>query len=276
MPIRKIDLSSAYADFPLSIEWRDSAFLSRSPGLHRLVMILRGRALHVTSGRLWQVRAGDVYTIEGSLESDYRKVEDLRLINILFHPDKLPVQPVEIRKLPGFQALFSAGFRGRKPTLRLTSEELRITLCFVETLVREFDLRNAGAEFVAQWFMELAGYMSRAYKHSEDGERGARSSIEKAISHLEAHLNQPMKLEELARLVHMSKRNFSRAFQAATGYSPITYLANLRLIRAAELLRQPDENVTTVAYKVGYNDSNYFARRFHSLFGVSPRDYRKQ
>jgi AraC-like DNA-binding protein len=75
---------------------------------------------------------------------------------------------------------------------------------------------------------------------------------------------------------HMSRRSFIRAFQAATGTAPIAYLGKLRLARAAAMLRCHEENATSVAYKVGYNDSNYFARRFYAMFGTPPSEYRKR
>jgi methylphosphotriester-DNA--protein-cysteine methyltransferase len=65
-------------------------------------------------------------------------------------------------------------------------------------------------------------------------------------------------------------------FQAATGTTPIAYLGKLRLARAAAMLRHHEESVTSVAYKVGYNDSNYFARRFHAMFRFPPSEYRKR
>ena len=41
------------------------------------------------------------------------------------------------------------------------------------------------------------------------------------------------------------------------------------------LLRQ-EESVTSVAFKVGFNDSNYFARRFHAMFELPPSEYRNR
>ena len=106
--------------------------------------------------------------------------------------------------------------------------------------------------------------------------RSARLCVSKAIDYLEAHVDQPIKVDELARLCCMSKRNFARAFRAATGSAPIAYLVNLRLARAGALLRRYDETVTSVAYKVGFNDSSYFTRQFHEMFGVAPSHYRKR
>jgi AraC-like DNA-binding protein len=74
----------------------------------------------------------------------------------------------------------------------------------------------------------------------------------------------------------MSKRSFLRAFQAATGKSPIAYLIQLRINRAASLLRRGDDSITDIAFLVGFRDSNYFTRQFRKVFGTSPRAYRNQ
>ena len=74
----------------------------------------------------------------------------------------------------------------------------------------------------------------------------------------------------------MSKRSFLRAFQSAVGSAPIAYLIKLRLSRAATLLRRAGEGITSAAFKTGFNDSNYFARQFRKMFGLSPREYRKR
>jgi AraC family L-rhamnose operon regulatory protein RhaS len=107
----------------------------------------------------------------------------------------------------------------------------------------------------------------RAYSQSRGADPRARSIVNNAIGHLEEHFDQPVNLDELSRLTHMSKRSFVRAFQAATGTTPIAYLGNVRLVRVAVMLRRHEESVTSVAYKVGYNDSNYFARRFMRCLG---------
>jgi AraC family L-rhamnose operon transcriptional activator RhaR/AraC family L-rhamnose operon regulatory protein RhaS len=60
------------------------------------------------------------------------------------------------------------------------------------------------------------------------------------------------------------------------GTSPIANLVQLRVNRAAALLRQTNQSVTEIAFQVGFHDSNYFTRQFHKLLGVTPRQYRHQ
>ena len=102
------------------------------------------------------------------------------------------------------------------------------------------------------------------------------SCVGKAISYLEAHFDQPINLDDLSRLTHMSKRSFLRAFQTATGSTPIAYLVNCDSHALRRCSCSREESVTSVAFKVGFNDSNYFARRFHAMFEVPPSEYRNR
>jgi transcriptional regulator GlxA family with amidase domain len=161
--------------------------------------------------------------------------------------------------------------------LRLTAKKLSIALNYVDSLEYEIKMQKPGYSFMElSYFMQLVCYLSRAYGESKNSDPWARLRVSKAIDYLEAHFDEPIKVEELAKLCCMSKRNFARVFRIATASSPIAYHTKLRLARAAGTLRRFDENVTSVAYKMGFNDSNYFTRRFHEMFGVSPREYRQR
>ena len=70
-----------------------------------IVIILAGRALHVTSHESRPVAAGDVFVVGGSEVHEYREMEDLRLVNILFRPEKLQMELLDLPILPGYLAL---------------------------------------------------------------------------------------------------------------------------------------------------------------------------
>ena len=246
-----------------------------------IVMVFGGRALHVIGDESWPVAAGDVFVVGGSEAHEYREIKDLRLINILFLPENVRLEPMELSEFSGYQELFSfesqSCNRRRQRTLQLKAKELSLALNYADSLEHEIKMREPGYSFMAlSHFMRIVCYLSRAYGMPQKSDPRAWLCVSKAIDYLEAHADRPIKVDELAHLCCMSKRNFARAFQAATGETPIAYLVNLRLARAGALLRRGDETVTSVAYKVGFTDSNYFTRRFHEMFGVAPSDYRKR
>jgi AraC-like DNA-binding protein len=83
-------------------------------------------------------------------------------------------------------------------------------------------------------------------------------------------------VEALARGVHMSAGHLSRAFRAAYGESPYSYLMTRRIERAMALLRRGDLSVTEVCFEVGCSSLGTFSTRFTELVGVSPSVYRRQ
>lgn len=92
-----------------------------------------------------------------------------------------------------------------------------------------------------------------------------------------AMLNRPQDDHTLARLADiagMSRSAFADRFSAAFGRGPMDLLKEIRLRRAARLLRSSDRPVKVVATSVGYGSRSYFSRAFKELYGISPVDYR--
>ncbi|MFE9251725.1 helix-turn-helix transcriptional regulator [Streptomyces sp. NPDC007088] len=85
---------------------------------------------------------------------------------------------------------------------------------------------------------------------------------------------RPLDVPALARLAHMSAGHFSRAFRAAFGESPYSYLMTRRVERAKALLRQGGMSVTEVCFAVGCTSLGSFSSRFTELVGESPSAYR--
>lgn len=270
--------------FPLAVERRDpqEPFGPHTHEFSELVIVTGGRALHVTGRESWPISTGDVFVIGGPRAHEYREMEKLRLINILFRPENLRLELCDLPALPGYHALFTIGPALRQQRqfnsrLRLDPKELGIVTGHVETLEHELQTRTPGFAFAAYAsFMQIVVYLARRYSRSRSPDARAVLRIASAISHLETHFDEPLDLDALAKLAHMSKRSFLRAFQSAVGSAPIAYLIKLRLSRAATLLRRADEDITSIAFKAGFNDSNYFARQFRKTFGLAPREYRKR
>ena len=80
---------------------------------------------------------------------------------------------------------------------------------------------------------------------------------------------------ELAREAGMSRAAYARRFGELVGEPPMTYLTNWRLTLAADLLRQPDATVVSVADEVGYASPYALSAAFKRVRGVSPREHRR-
>lgn len=104
-------------------------------------------------------------------------------------------------------------------------------------------------------------------------QRVARDRVDKVISLLKRNLTNPPALEEIGREVGCSPFYLSRTFSKETGQTIPQFLRQLRLERAAELLRSGDYNVTEAALEVGYNSLSHFSQAFHQQFGCCPGLY---
>jgi AraC-like DNA-binding protein len=103
--------------------------------------------------------------------------------------------------------------------------------------------------------------------------RLASERVEKVIALLREKLAEPPNLEEIGRFVGCSPFHLSRTFSTETGLTIPQYIRQLRLERAAELLRSGNFNVTEAALEVGYSSLSHFSQAFHEAFGCCPGLY---
>ena len=87
---------------------------------------------------------------------------------------------------------------------------------------------------------------------------------------------QDYTLESMAAIAAMSRATFIRHFEKCFRRTPMDYLRDVRLRRAAQLLQVSSMSVDGVAGKVGYASRSHFSRAFHEQYGESPADFRKQ
>jgi AraC-like DNA-binding protein len=101
----------------------------------------------------------------------------------------------------------------------------------------------------------------------------AESSVHrlaKAISWLRANFSQPMRVEELAELVHMSVSSFHEHFKSVTSMSPLHYQKVLRLQEARRLMLSTVMDASTACQRVGYLSASQFSREYSRFFGSAP------
>jgi AraC-like DNA-binding protein len=107
----------------------------------------------------------------------------------------------------------------------------------------------------------------------------AESSVHrltKAISWLRDNFSQPMKVEELADLVHMSVSSFHEHFKSVTSMSPLHYQKALRLQEARRLMLSTRMDAGSASQRVGYLSASQFSREYSRFFGSAPtRDIAK-
>lgn len=80
-------------------------------------------------------------------------------------------------------------------------------------------------------------------------------------------------VEQMAEEMNLSRTQLFRKLKALTGLSPNDFIKDIRLKRAAEMIRQKVDIITQIGYAVGFNDQSYFTKCFKKQFGVTPTEF---
>jgi AraC-like DNA-binding protein len=92
---------------------------------------------------------------------------------------------------------------------------------------------------------------------------------------IQARYAEPLRVRDLAEMVHLHPAWFSTRFRQLTGLSPAQYLMRYRLERVRDLLVSTDRSVREIAALTGFQDPLYLSRQFRRLLGTSPTAYRQ-
>lgn len=95
------------------------------------------------------------------------------------------------------------------------------------------------------------------------------------IQYMEEHYSEELSLDNIADSAYVSKSVCLRCFRQVIGTTPIRYLVQYRIEKAAERLIASNEKANEIAISCGFSDISYFSKCFRELKGLSPLEYRK-
>jgi AraC family transcriptional regulator len=138
-----------------------------------------------------------------------------------------------------------------------------------------FDLYAEG------WGSQALAHVARAARLASPRaniRRGGLSgrSVRRLEEYVRANLAQPISIEDLSKVVGLSKRHFLRAFQETVGLTPHRYIVGLRIEEAKRRLTETNDNVTSVALASGFSHSQHFSTSFRAATGMAPSDFRRR
>ena len=242
-------------------------------GLHthnayEICFLVEGRQNYSTGGRDYLMKAGDIYMTKPGEYHDSGKQpqEKGSIFWINIRPVKtgekfLGLSPeygkalfyslaaVKEKLFPGSLKIRAALFNAHSELLRPPS---------VLTMV---GISNA----ITTILLEVIRCAGRSGKTAED-----TGNMNRAIVYINEHLEEPLRVPELAVHMKLSESWFKARFRKETGLPPAEYIIRLRIKRAKEFLENGKGNVTDAAMKFGFASSQHFATAFRKYMNVSP------
>lgn len=210
--------------------------------------IVRGGGRFQREGKVYTLRAGDLFIIEPGMETYYEADRE---------------NPWEYIWI-GFVAGKSMPDCFSTPVLHCAQAG------GIFSEMRRCSEREGGrSAFLAARLWDLIALLQ------EQG-RTPAGYVEQAIQCMRTEYHNGITVQEIAERLNLDRSYFSNYFKKETGRSPHQFLTDLRMERAAVLLQKDRVCPSIVATSIGYADLFTFSKAFKTYFGVSPRQYQNK
>lgn len=242
-----------------------------------LVVVTGGKAVHIIDGIEYDIQAGDVYVIKGNTSHGFLGIKNLTLYNIAYTKDEPVLEYDHLRVMSGFQALFFVEPVYRKKMnfrhkLHLEHKDMAFAERFLEIMVAEDKSLPQYSRLLRIYFTGFIAFLSRCYE--QQNEKSQINCIADTLAFIEENYAQPVTVDMLSEMAHLSSRQYARLFIQNYGITPKQYIMRLRIRYAARLLAQSAKKVSDIALECGFSDTNYFTSCFKQRTGKTPKEYR--
>ena len=150
-------------------------------------------------------------------------------------------------------------------------------------LMNEIFVLAASSDYIRDMkiFEKLTGLLSLLMEESWHPENTAKSAsrrrdLQNMKDYIDLHFSEKLTLDDLAEAFYINKFYLTRVFREQFGITVNSYILQVRITRAKQLLRFSDLSIEKIGQECGMSDANYFARMFKKIEGIPPGEYRKR
>ncbi|CAG7615156.1 HTH-type transcriptional activator RhaR [Paenibacillus solanacearum] len=261
---------------------------------HTIIWLILGGTRHITiREKTYEIKRGDLVVIPPhtirNVEADANDPELFRYITICCDLRLGSLEFVDMYRFPiasaiqdqtRFQELVDLSFTLLKETNRILNQ---LGIKEISELEAQEKAANVSSEeteallhvqsLFVTWFYQFYRLMRPLLLEQP---MTIDPRIQTACSYMERHMNQTIKIGDLARNVYISESHLRLLFRKTFGISPMEYLQQARMKRTKELLVNTQIPIRDIAEMIGYQNQNMFSRSFVKLEGLSAREYRKR
>ena len=224
-------------------------------------------------------RGGGCFINTGALHGVWPEgTEICRLRSVVFHPRLVGGSVDSILWQKYLEPLLSgsccscvyftntAGWEGE--ALRAIREAWQ--LCVAEGTGFEFETRERLSRLILLLFQNCP---AREKKPSEKALRDGRR-IKLMLQYIQERYGEELTLGKIAQSAAVSENECLRCFRGMIGYTPMQYVRQVRIQKAAELLAATDRKISDIGGACGFQEMSYFAKTFREMKGCTPKEYR--
>ncbi len=239
-------------------------------GFHEIMVGLESSFTNRVGKRVFEHKPGVICFLA---ETDLHQVEgrNCRWVNIAFTKDYMeaiaafvPEHAARVRNLPQ---------ESERIQTRLNAVELEA----FQLMLKPFHPKRKSPHAASLFRQLLLDLLLRLVCSRErpDQSPDYPDWLETALRDFERLSASERSRQRLLKLAACTEEHLCRSFRRFLDSSPSQYINRLRLEEAAERLRDSSEPIADVGFAVGFNNLNYFHRRFRERYGHTPNAYRK-
>ena len=234
---------------------------------YELEIVAEGELLHECNGKSMMLKKGDVYILSPKDVHRLVTFQKTKIYNLCIYTEQCSKSIARL--------LLDEEY----PRFGKVDDEVLGELAALHSALR--DVLNSSGQYRGARTSALTTLLASRLFEVSAAEISLQtdqsySTIAKAMSFIEAHLANPITLEEVAAVSGYSRTYFSRLFKEIVGINFKYYLERERIELASDLLEIEEMSITEIAYAVGFNSFSSFWRAFKKLKGVSPREWRNR
>ncbi len=232
--------------------------------LYEIYFLEDGNCTYIIDNKVYNVQTGDIVIIPDGI-IHHTKYDNIKHSRILINCKRKYIPD-------SMQSSVSTGnYLYRNPFI---VDEIRKTLEKIET---EYTLNDSFSDEVISCHTHSLFYLlMRNAESCIDIDHGNKM-IEQAVGYIRENFSSDITLSSMAKMFSVSPEHFSRLFKKETGLGFSKYLNSLRLQYAEQLLRSSTgQSITQIAEICGFDDSNYFSKKFKEVYGISPKKVQKK
>ena len=247
-----------------------------------VLVVEKGTARVSVNGTDHLVRQGEGFFINtGILHGAWQEgAEPCRLHSIVFHPRFVGGSVDSILWQKYLEPLLTDSsrpcvyFSNRSAWEVAASKAIEAAwqLCVSEEEGFEFRTRELLSQIVLLLFQnQPPAEKKTSEKVIRDGKR-----TKAMLQYIQVHYREEISLLQIAESAHICESECLRCFRSVIGRSPIQYVKQVRIQKAAELLLGTDLKISDIGLQCGFQEMSYFAKAFRELKGCPPHEFREK
>lgn len=243
----------------------------------QISLVIAGEGTFVIGDCVGDFKQNDIFVLGENLPHVFKRDEafeqETEMVSVFFSKNSFGEDFFNLPEFTYFKKFFDNAVLGYK--VQSNKKELSLLLSQIKTLSKYYQFIN---------FLEVLRLISEAEKRKLSslinlkkyaGNEGKRMSD--IFQYTMENFHKEVSLHDVANIANMTPNAFCRYFKQRTTKTFVNFLIDIRIGNACKLLaKNNDLSITEISYKSGFNNLANFNRKFKTIKGVTPSEYRKK